>query len=212
MVALNISLNAIQSVGRRAVELLLLSIIGVVGAFFTFAGIGFSVPLASVQPESWIGLVLCLLAGLFGAIIGGVIGTALALYDIAVEILKTPILLIISVCSWIYNSFVGFKRLFKSIGENELFVSNRYQDLDCRDLDAIEMPSIIKKLAHITVPSKPEKAQKVSSTKAAVGYTLGFYDIKSKDEVKGKKSPGLPTEYVVKPKTFPRRTGGYMIY
>lgn len=218
MVALNISLNAIQSVGRRAVELLLASTIGVVVTFVGGAIDGFFIPITNLKPKGWIGKGLCLLAGLFGAIINGVICTVHLLYNIAVEILKTSILLIVSACSWIYNGFVGFKRLFKSIGENELFVSNRYQNLGS-NLEAQQKQPIIKKIAHMGVPGEDEKAQPVSFTQAAVRYTLGVVDVKSKDEVKKKQWIGLgdenevqKTEYIVKPKSFPYRTGGYMIY
>ena len=225
MILYNISLNAVASVGRRAWDLLWVVTRGLVVSACLAAFGGFFVPMALVEPKSRIGKALCYLAGLVSGIVIGSIAMIGAIYAGAVEILKTPILLLVSAGAWIYNGLVGYVRLFKNVGKDKIFVSDRYQNLGS-DLKAQKKLSIIEKLANVIVPDKPEKAQKVNSTRAAVGYTFGFYDIKSKDEVKGKKSPKLltdnveedeeqdteDTEYVVKPKSFPHRTGGYMIY
>ena len=220
MILLNIFLNAVQSVGRRAKELLweifILSVVVEVAKHAVFA---FAFPFVLFAPESWTGKVLCCL----GALVCSIVWTKLmAIHllrrNVAVEILKTPILLLVSAGAWIYNSFVGFVCLFKNVGKDDILVSDRYQDLGC-DLDAIQKQSIIKKLANITVPAEDEKAQPVSFTQAAVRYTLGVVDVKSKDEVKkrqwielGDENEVQKTEYIVKPKSFPYRTGGYMIY
>ena len=143
MILLNIFLNAVQSVGRRAEEFLTY-VIWISCGFLGYSRDVLKKLYNLLKLKNWNRQWLVILVDLFLEAAKACLFMLVSLYKMLVGILKTPILLLVSAGAWIYNGLVGYVRLFKNVGKDKIFVSDRYQDLGYGS-EAPKKQSIIKR-------------------------------------------------------------------